>query len=469
MTSIADLTATALLKAFKRKELSPVEVANACLVRIQAYNDSVNAYCLLDPARTLEAARASEQRYRRGEPLGPVDGIPTAIKDVFLTKGWPTLKASKTIPTDQPWNVDAPVVAALNRSGFVPLGKTTTPEFGWKGVTDSPLCGNTNNPWDPTKTAGGSSGGSAAAVVMGMGPLALGTDAGGSIRIPAGFCGLFGLKPTCARVPFFPGSPFGFLAHAGPMTRTVEDAALMMNVIAAWDARDSAQLPPDGVDYLRDLEAGIKGWKVAYSADLGYVDVDPQIATAVEAAAKTFEALGAKVERVDPGFADPRPAFERLFYSGAANALRNLDSRQRALMDPSLVFVAENAAKFSMLDYMEAINEKVRLSELMSVFFDKYDLLLTPTLPIAAFTTGQEVPDNWHDPRWPSWTPFTFPFNMTGEPAASVPCGFTKMGLPIGLHIVSGRYRDKQVLQAAYAYQNAQPLYDRRPLDTLHQ
>lgn len=463
MTSITDLTATALVSAFKCKRLSPVDAADACLARIQAYNDTVNAYCLVDPERTLEAARASEQRYWKGEPLGPVDGVPTAIKDVFLTESWPTLKASKTIPADQPWKVDAPVVAALKRSGFVPLGKTTTPEFGWKGVTDSPLCGSTNNPWDITKTAGGSSGGSAAAVVMGMGPLALGTDAGGSIRIPAGFCGLFGLKPTYARVPFFPGSPFGFLAHAGPMTRTVEDAALLMNVITEWDARDSTQLPPDAVDYLLDLDIGIKGWKVAYSADLGYVDVDPEITAAVETAAKTFEALGARVEPVDPGFSDPKPAFERLFYSGAANVLRNLDSSQRALMDPGLVFVAEHAAKFTMLNYMEAINEKVKLSELMSVFLGKYDLLLTPTLPIAAFTTGQEVPDHWHDPRWPSWTPFTFPFNMTGQPAASVPCGFTASGLPIGLQIVSGRYRDKQVLQAAHAYQNAQTLHHRRP------
>ncbi len=461
--AITEMSAVEMVAAFKRGALSPLEAARACLAQIERHNETVNAYCLVDAETTLSAAKASEQRYQKNAPLGPVDGVPTAIKDVFLTTGWPTLKGSKTIDPEQPWEVDAPVVAALKRNGFVPLGKTTTPELGWKGVTDSPLCGATNNPWNAARTAGGSSGGSAAAVALGMGPLALGTDAGGSIRIPAAFCGVFGLKPTWSRVPFFPGSPFGFLAHAGPMTWSVSDAALMMNVISAWDSRDSQVLPPDGVDYLTQLDAGVKGWKIAYSADLGYVDVDPQIAAAVAAAAKTFETLGASVDAVDPGFEDPKAAFECLFYSGAANAIRNFTPQQRGKMDPGLVAVAEQAANYSMLDYLGAVNHKVALSERMSLFFDRYDLLLTPTLPIAAFATARDVPEHWAHPHWPSWTPFTYPFNMTGQPAASVPCGFTADGLPIGLQIVAGRFGDKRILQAAHAYQKVSGLVKRPP------
>ncbi|MFE8072403.1 amidase [Marinobacteraceae bacterium S3BR75-40.1] len=461
--AVADMTAVEMIRLFQSRKLSPVEATQACLERIDKYNPRVNAYCLVDQETTLAEARASEARYQKGQPLGQVDGVPTAIKDVFLTKGWPTLKGSKTIDPNQEWNMDAPVIASLKRHGFVPLGKTTTPEFGWKGVTDSPLCGSTGNPWNPEKTAGGSSGGSASAVALGMGPLSLGTDAGGSIRIPAGFSGMFGLKPTAARVPFVPGSPFGFLAHVGPMTWTVEDAALLMNVICEWDGRDSVALPNDSCDYLKDLNAGVAGMKIAYSPNLGYVNVDPEIAEAVKKAVQRFEDLGAEIVEVDPGFSDPREAFDRLFFGGAANAMRNLGPEQRAKMDPNLVHVAEEAAKMDMLDYLWAINEKTALSELMMRFFLDYDLLLTPALPIPAFKRGQEVPDDWDDPRWPSWTPFTYPFNMTGHPAASVPCGFTSQGLPIGLQIVGNRYQDKKVLQASQAYEKAENWVDTRP------
>ena len=196
----AELTATELLTLYRAGSLSPVEATEACLSRIRLYDEHVNAFCLVDEETTLAEARRSEERYRRGQPLGQLDGVPVAIKDVFLTRGWSNRKGSAVIP-DEPVAIDAPAIAALRRHGFVSLGKTTTPEFGWKGVTDSPLCGITRNPWDPDKTAGGSSGGSGAAVALGMGPLALGTDAGGSIRIPAGFCGIVGHKPTQGRVP----------------------------------------------------------------------------------------------------------------------------------------------------------------------------------------------------------------------------------------------------------------------------
>lgn len=458
---IAALSAVEMLEAFHSGELSPVEATEACLERIQRHNETVNAFCLVDEETTRAEARRSEERYRRGATLGLLDGVPVAIKDVFATRGWPNRKGSKVID-DTPAPVDSPVIASMRRHGFVPLGKTTTPEFGWKGVTDSPLCGTTNNPWNPALTAGGSSGGSSAAVPLGMGPLALGTDAGGSIRIPAGFCGLFGHKPTQGRVPFWPSSPFGQLAHPGPITWTVEDAALLMDVICESDPRD-ATLPANSVDFVSALVGGVKGWRVAYSPDLSYVRVDPEIAAAVAEAAQAFADLGAQVDEVHPGFTNPRESFDRLFFGGAANALRDIAPESRALMDPNLVKMAQWAEGLSMLDYLAAMNERAALTERMGRFHASYDLLLTPALPIPAFTTGLEVPEGSDDPRWPGWTPFTYPFNMTGQPACSVPCGFTSAGLPIGLQIVAARHRDDQVLRAAYTYQASRPLTDRRP------
>jgi aspartyl-tRNA(Asn)/glutamyl-tRNA(Gln) amidotransferase subunit A len=467
MHDLVCMTAVELLVGYKDKSFSPVEVARAVLGQIERCNPAVNAYCLLDEESTLQYARESEQRYSAGQAKGLLDGVPVAIKDVFLTSMWPTRKGSKTIDPASTLNKEAPAIATLNRHGYIPLGKTTTPEFGWKGVTDNPIDGITRNPWNPEKTAGGSSGGSAAAVPLGMGPLALGTDAGGSIRIPAGFCGLVGLKPSFGEVPHWPASPFGTLAHAGPMTWTVEDCALLMNVLSEPDWRDCNAIPRRNIDYLaaiagdpRELLAGLR---IAFSTTLGYVQVDREIDTAVRAAAQLLESLGAEITEVAPGFDDPLAAFGHLFYGGAANALRGLSKKQRALMDPQLVAVADKAAQLSMLDYLGAVNERTALCELMANFHRKYDLLLTPTLPITAFAAGREVPVDWPSTRWPSWTPFTYPFNLTGQPALSVPCGFSSDGLPIGLQFVAARFNDASVLRAGQAYQLAAPLTDKRP------
>lgn len=460
---LLSMTALELLQAYRDKKLSPVEVTSAMLDQIEKLDHHTNAWCLIDRDTTLEYARASEARWQKGEARGQVDGVPVAVKDVFLTPMWPTLKGSKTVNPESTLNKEAPAVAALNRNGYVPLGKTTTPEFGWKGVTDSPLCGPTNNPWNPERTAGGSSGGSGVSVALGQGPLALGTDAGGSIRIPAAFCGIVGHKPTQGEVPHWPISPFGTLAHAGPMTWTVADTALMMNVLTEADPRDSLAAPRRHIDYLKDLDAGVKGLKIAFSPSLGYVDVDPEIEDAVAKAVKVLEELGAEIVQKDPGFTDPLASFGHLFYGGAANAMRDLGRKKRELMDPNLVQVAEKAEKRSMMDYLAAVNERMALSERMSLFHTRYDLLVTPALPITAFKTNREVPEDWPNTRWPTWTPFTYPFNMTGQPAISVPCGFSSDGLPIGIQIVGARFDDKRVLQAAHAYQQAAPLTDKRP------
>lgn len=460
---ITCMSAVTLLRHYRDHTLSPVEVARAMLDQIERADGETNAFCLVDPDTTLGLARESEQRHQQGEGTGLVDGVPVAIQDIFLTPMWPTRKGSRIVDPDATLGKSAPSTASLARHGYVPVGKTNTPELGWKGVTDSPLHGVTNNPWDTEKTAGGSSGGSAVAVAAGMAPLGLGTDAGGSIRIPASFCGLVGLKPSIGEVPHWPASPFGTLTKAGPMARTVEDCALMMNVLTEADARDTMAYPRRNIDYLSRLQGGVRGLRIAFSPNLGYVDVAPEVEQALNDVAERFRDLGAEVIRTDPSFNDPLGSFGHLFYGGAANAMRDLSTRKKSMMDPELVKVADKASRLSMLGYLGAVNETMNLRERMAAFHRKYDLLLTPTLPITAFRTGREVPEDWPNTRWPTWTPFTYPFNMTGQPALSVPCGFDGEGLPIGLQLVGACYNDALVLRAGHAYQQAFPLTDRRP------
>jgi aspartyl-tRNA(Asn)/glutamyl-tRNA(Gln) amidotransferase subunit A len=462
-TTVADLTASELVAAYRAGELSPVEATEAALERVERHDQDVNAFCLVDADAALASARASEERWRRGEPAGAIDGVPVSIKDILLTRGWPTLRGSPTVDPAGPWDVDGPHVARVREQGAVLFGKTTTPELGWKGVTDNPLTGVTRNPWDLTRTPGGSSGGSAAAVLLGMGPLSLGTDGGGSVRIPAGFTGTTALKPTYGRVPHYPPSPFGTLAHVGPMARTAADAALLLDVVSGADPRDPWALAPPTASAVAALDAGVGGLRIAVSATLGYVRLDPEIAAAFAAAVDVFAQLGATLEDADPGFADPVAAFELLWFSGAAKSLEHLGPVERARMDPGLVAVAEQGARASALDYLAAMAVRNELGTLMGEFHTRYDLLLTPTLPIPAFEAGREVPPGWPRERWTSWTPFTYPFNMTQQPAASVPCGFTAGGLPVGLQIVGPRHADHAVLAAAHAYQQATDWHTRRP------
>ncbi len=460
---LAFMPATELVAAYRAKSVSPVEATQAALDRIEAHNERLNAFFLVDAEGALSAAAESEARWRRGEPIGLIDGVPTSIKDILLTKGWPTLRGSKTIDAEQAWDVDAPVTARLREHGAVLLGKTATCEFGWKGVTDSPLAGITRNPWNTDMTPGGSSGGAAAAVAAGMGQLAIGTDGGGSVRIPCGFTGLSGIKATFGRVPAFPASPFGLLSHVGPMTRAVADTALMLSVIARPDARDWLALPPDVRDYRDDLDGGVTGLRIAYSANMGYARVVPGVAALVADAAKLLGELGAVVEAVDPDVGHPQETFRVLWYAGAAGALRSISAERREDMDPGLVEVATEGARYGALDLIAADAARAALALRMAQFHERYDLLITPTLPLTAFAAGEEVPPGSGMARWPEWTPFSYPFNITGQPAASVPCGFTDEGLPVGLQIVGPRYQDRRVLRAAAAFERAFPTTDRRP------
>ncbi|WP_448333431.1 amidase [Streptomyces sp. DSM 41534] len=457
MTDTHDLTAVQLLERYASGELSPVEATRAVLHRIEQIQPEVNAFTRVDAEGALRQAEESAERWRRGAPAGLLDGVPVSVKDILLLRGAPTLRGSRTVrPDAQAWDEDAPSVARLREHGAVFVGKTTTPEFGWKGVTDSPVYGVTGNPYDPQRTAGGSSGGSAAAVALGAGPLSLGTDGGGSVRIPAAFCGIFALKPTYGRVPLYPASAFGTLAHVGPMTRDTADAALMMDVISGPDWRDWSQLapPPEGGfrEALTPGRGGVDGLRVAYSPALGgAAAVDPEVAAAVRRAVDVLAELGAVVEEIDPGFEDPVEAFHTLWFSGAARVVQPLGQEDRELLDPGLREICAQGASYSALDYLAAVDVRMALGHAMGRFHSAYDLLVTPTLPITAFEAGVEVPKGSEHTRWTGWTPFTYPFNLTQQPAASVPCGLSGAGLPIGVQLVGARHADALVLRASHA------------------
>ena len=456
-TDPATFSGSELLRLYRRRELSPLEATKAVLDRIRRFDSDVVAFCLVDEEQALTSARASEARWQRGEPCGQLDGVPTTLKDMVLTRGWPTLRGSQAVDPEGPWDEDAPAAARLREHGAVLIGKTTMPEFGWKAVTDCALTGVTRNPWALDRTPGGSSGGAAAACALGMGALHVGSDGGGSIRIPASFTGIFGLKPSYGRVPAFPLGPYGTLSHVGPLTRTVADAALMLNVLALPDPRDWQALPYDGHDYAADLDLGVRGLRIAFSPTLGYARVDPEVAALVAQAAAVFQELGAVVEQVDPGFEDTREVFRTHWYAGVASLLRNLTGEQRAMIDPTLREIAEEGARIGLMDYLAAAGRRNVVGIHMRTFHERYDLLLTPAAPIVAFAAGQEVPEPREGARWFDWAPFSNPFNLTQQPAASVPCGLSEAGLPVGLQIVGPMHADALVLRAAYAFEAARP------------
>ncbi len=458
-SDLADCSATELLRLYRERRASPLEATRAVLARIERLNPRLNAFCHLAPEEALASARASEARWAAGRPCGPLDGVPTSIKDLILTKGWPTLRGSRTVDAQQRWDVDAPATARLREAGAVLLGKTCTPEFGCKAETNSPLTGISRNPWDPSKTPGGSSGGTAAAVAAGMGPLSVGTDGAGSVRIPAAFCGNFGLKPSFGRVPAYPLSPMGTVAHLGPHTMSVHDAALMMNVLKQPDARDWTSLPPDPTDYLAGLDDGIRGLKIAYSPALGFAQgIDAEVAAAVQAAALQLQALGAVVEQVDPGIEDPLPITIGLWFVGSWTVWSDMNAAQQALSDPDFAAQAEQGSRYSALDIQRLTRERGAFGAHMRQFMQRFDLLVTPAVAVPAFDARPPASVPMTAQSMLSWTPFSYPFNLTQQPACTIPCGLTKAGLPIGLQFVGPMFGDALVLRAARAYERVRPL-----------
>ncbi len=460
---IAYLPVADITEAYRNGTLSPIEVTEFALDRTDRLEPTLNAFCHLAPEESMASAREAEARWRRGDPLGPLDGVPITVKDAVLAKGWPTLRGSKIVDPDQDWSEDSPAVARVREQGATILGKTTTPEFGWKGVTDSPLSGITRNPWDTRMTPGGSSGGSAAALAAGIGHASIGTDAGGSVRIPGAFTGLVAMKASVGRVANYPPSAVGTLGHIGPICRTVRDAALLLDIMAAPDARDWLCLPRRDVSYLETIEAGIGGTTVAFSPTLGYAQVDPAVAELVERAATSFEELGARVEEVAVPFDDPTECFRTHFFAGIAHSLRSLSDERLALLDPGLSRILELAKETDLAAFQTAVDQRVALGRANRLFHERYDLLLSPTLAVPAFPVGRLSPDGYDPEDWLPWSPFTYPFNLTGQPAITVPCGFTEQGLPVGLQIVGPIHCDDLVLRAAHAYQSAHTTLDRRP------
>ena len=455
--SVADLSG-----AIRTKRVSPVEVVGAVLDRIERLNPRLNAYCLVTGESARQEAREAEAAVMRGDPLPPLHGVPISVKDIVITRGVRTTFGSRIYENNVPGE-DAPLVARLKVAGGIMVGKTTTPEFGWKGVTDSPLFGITRNPWNLERTPGGSSGGAAAAVAAGLAPLAVGTDGGGSIRIPGSFCGVFGLKPTCGLVPVYPAAATGTLTHMGPMSRTVRDAALMLQVMAGPDDRDPLSLPSTSANFAAALEAGVRGLRVAWSPTLGYATVDPEVRAVTEAAAKRFQGLGCRMDQVDRVFDDPDPIWAPLFYGGIAGRLNDSLEEWRSRMDPGLVEAIEAGRKMGAMEFVKAGLARASFFEVVRKFFTQYDLLLTPTLAVASFAAGFDQPRERGTGSGLAWVAFTYPFNLTGQPAATVPCGFTRDGLPIGLQIIGKRLEDSTVLRAAAAYEAAAPWADRRP------
>ena len=451
------LSAAELTAQYRSRQLSPVEVTRAVLARIAKLNPIYNAFCVVDETAALASARESELRWLSGKPLGAADGVPTTVKDLILAKGWPTLRGSRTIDPQQAWDEDGPPVARLREQGAIILGKTTTPEFGWKGVTDSPLTGITRNPWDKRLTPGGSSGGAAVAAALGMGTFNVATDGGGSIRIPASFCGLFGIKPTWGIVPVYPHSPAWTLWHQGPISRTVSDAALMLNLIAQPDARDWAAGPSLGIDYRENLDKGVKGLRIGYSAALGYAKVDADVAQVVAQAVQEFSTFGANVEEIDLKLDDPIDIMQPLWAVALALGIAPMSAAQRALCDPGMLELAEPGFALSALKYRQLERARDAFGRRMNNLHGEYDLIITPQLATTAFSVGHEVPPGSDMKRWWQWSPFTYPFNLTQQPAACLPCGFAANGLPVAMQIIAAKFADGLVLRAARAYETAHP------------
>jgi aspartyl-tRNA(Asn)/glutamyl-tRNA(Gln) amidotransferase subunit A len=460
------MPAAELAAAITRKKVSPVEVVRAVLARIDRLNPILNAFVTLTAEQAVKDARGAERALmKKGARLGPLHGVPFSTKDLVITKGIRTTFGTRLYGDNVPAE-DAPMVARMRAAGAIQLGKTNTPAFGWIGATHNLLFGITRNPWNTERTPGGSSGGASAAVAAGLGPLAIGTDGGGSIRIPSACTGIFGHKPSFGRIPIYPPSAAWSLSHIGPMTRTVTDAALMMNVCAGPDARDQYSLPADRTDYVKALKGSLKGLRLAWSADLGFASVvDPEVKAASEKGARRFREAGCKVEEVKPGWPSPHQAWETIFCGGIATRMAPYLAERRADIDPGLADIIDETLTWGPTRYVQAWFDRLAWNDHVRRLFEKYDLLLTPTIACRPFKVGIDNPTEIAGTpisRY-GWIPFTYPFNVTGNPAASVPCGFTSDSLPIGLQIVGRRFDDALVLRAAAAFERIQPWAAKRP------
>ena len=467
-TELCFTPATELGRLYRTRELSPVDVTEAVLARLERLNPRLNAFLTVTADHARELARASEARFQRGEPIGPLDGVPYSIKDLEPTAGIRTTMGSKFFENNVP-EIDGAVAGRLRASGGVLLGKTNTPNHGYKDMCDNLLGPPCRNPWKLDRTSGASSGGAGSAVAAGIGPVAHGSDGAGSIRIPSALCGLFGLKPSLGRIPYWPSSDlWAARSHNGPMARTVRDGALFLQVLAGPDHRDplSIDAPPD--NYLAACEGDLRGLRVAWSPDLGFANVEPEVVESARRAARRFEELGCVVE--EPKLDWPNPyEFHKIIYEvgGAARHLNRPHDRPD-WFEPTLMRMILNAGRVTAIEHAQAIMERTRFCDAVRATFEQYDLLLSPQMPVGAWS-AEPGPDegawiNGHfAPTIFDRCPFTYPFNLTGQPAATVPSGFTSEELPIGLQIVGRWHADSQVLRAAARFEEVQPWAQHRP------
>jgi len=421
----------------------------AVMRRVAELNPWVNAFAAMNP-RAVVAAGESEARWAAGRPTGPLDGVPATVKDLLNMAGFPTRRGSRTTSAD-PAAEDAPAVMGLKSAGAVILGKTTTTEFGWKTPGDCPLHGITRNPWNRERTPGGSSAGAGAAGAACFGPLHIGTDAGGSIRIPAAFCGLVGMKPSYGRVPQWPHGAFSAVASAGPMARTVRDAALMLSAMAQPDLRDPFCLTDEPRDWRHGIEDGVRGLRVAVVRRLGFAPpLDAEGDAVLHGAARMLEDAGALVEEADPELPDTRAIFARVWGVALARQVASTASEQRGLLDAGLIEVAEREAGMSAVDFLGAEALRIEAAHAMARFHQRFDLVLTAATPTAAFAADQPTL-HAREALWRDWAPWTAAFNLTRQPAVAVPVGLDAAGMPRGVQVAAALHRDDLALRGARA------------------
>jgi aspartyl-tRNA(Asn)/glutamyl-tRNA(Gln) amidotransferase subunit A len=447
------MSAMEMRRRIATKEISPVDVTRRALAKAEATQSTLNAFYILMPEQALAAAKVAEDAVMKGAPLGAIHGIPFSAKDLIAVKGVGYASGSRTMAGNIA-AVDAPSVERAKAAGGILIGKTTTSEFGCKPVGDSPLTGITRNPWNLAKTPGGSSAGAAASVAAGITPFALGTDGGGSIRIPAAFTGLSGLKGQFGRVPVWPTSATPTLAHVGPLARSVTDTALLFSVVAGFDRRDPSGVSGPVPDVLGAARASVAGIKIAYSPTLGYARPDPEVVKLTDRAARTFQELGCQVDLVENVFdTDPADLWTAEFYAGVGIRLRSFMENQRELLDPAVADVLEPALSQEMRDYYTKVFARYALRDHALSFFERYDILISPTLPVTSLEVGKNIPDALADRNLVSWVYYTYPFNLTGHPAASVCAGLASDGMPVGLQIVGRSHREDDVIRAAAAFE----------------
>jgi aspartyl-tRNA(Asn)/glutamyl-tRNA(Gln) amidotransferase subunit A len=457
--------ATELVDAIRAKKLSSVEITSTVLERIAALEHKLNGFSHLAAEEAMAAAENADNALAKGDSLGPLHGVPVTIKDLEPARGMPFERGTYLFRGDVA-PADNVVVARLRDAGAIILGKTTTPEFGWKGVSHSPLTGVTHNPWKLGLNAGASSSGAGVGAAAGYGPLHQGSDGAGSIRMPAHFCGVFGLKPTYGRVPQSPMTPSDNTVHLGPLTRTVADAALMLKVMAGRHPDDQSSLEGPPADYPGQLASRPRAPRIAFSPDLGHARVDPDVAGLVRKAVDAFETdLGCRVEQVATPWGPKGPELARFFWPAHYSRYADRLNEFRDRMDPGFVACMEAGLHITLADYLKMKVAKLAYCAEIHHFFEDWDFLLTPSVSVAAFPATQLQPDHWpqHPWDWMSWAEFSYPFNLAQNPAASVPCGFTSAGLPVGLQIVGRRCDDLGVLQMSAAFEAARPWASKRP------